>query len=70
MKQRSKHALSAIELVFSAWSMPKSYLEDNWCCSAVEVSVVEWATEAVKSPLIRFVTGKSLVETLQKNNHC
>jgi hypothetical protein len=36
-----KHALSSKEAVFSAWSVLRSYLEDNWRYSAVEGSVVE-----------------------------
>jgi hypothetical protein len=44
--------------VFSAWSMPMSYLEGNWRYSSVENSVVEChpagngvTMEAEKSPL-------------------
>jgi hypothetical protein len=35
-----KHA-STIEAVFLAWSLPRSYLEDNWHYSSVEDLVVE-----------------------------
>jgi hypothetical protein len=41
MQRRGKRTSSTIEVVFSAWSMPRSYLEDNWRYSAVEGSVVE-----------------------------
>jgi hypothetical protein len=40
-QRRDKHASSTIQAVFSAWCVPKSYLEDNWRYSAVEDSVVE-----------------------------
>jgi hypothetical protein len=33
-------------------------------------SVSHWATEAEESPLLRFVTRKRLVKTLQRNSHC
>jgi hypothetical protein len=63
--------------VFSAWSMPRYYLEDNWRYSSVEGSGAEYqpagnvmTTEAEESPLLRFVTRKCLVKTLQRNSHC
>jgi hypothetical protein len=34
------------------------------------LNVNQWATEAEESPLLRFVTRKRLVKTLQMNNHC
>jgi hypothetical protein len=33
-------------------------------------SVNQRATEAEESPLLRFVTRKRLMKTLQKNSHC
>jgi hypothetical protein len=33
-------------------------------------SVNQRATEAEESPLLRFVTKKRLVKTLQRNSHC
>jgi hypothetical protein len=42
MQRHGKHALSTIEVMFSAWSVPRSYLECNWHYSVVEGSVVEW----------------------------
>jgi hypothetical protein len=63
--------------VFSAWSVPKSHPEDNWPYSSVDLSAVECkpagngvATEAEESPLLRFVTRKRPVKTLQRNSHC
>jgi hypothetical protein len=49
--------------------------EKRWCCSFVELRVHLWnvnqqATEAEESPLLRFVTRKRLVKTLQRNSHC
>jgi hypothetical protein len=41
MQRRGKHASSTIEVVFSAWSVPRSYLEDNWRYSVIEGSAVE-----------------------------
>jgi hypothetical protein len=38
LQRRGKHVSSRIEAVFSAWSLPKGYLEDNWHYSAVEGS--------------------------------
>jgi hypothetical protein len=32
---RSIHACSNRRTVFSMWSVPRSYLEDSWCCSSV-----------------------------------
>jgi hypothetical protein len=29
-QQRRKHVSSTLEAVFSAWFVPRSYLEDNW----------------------------------------
>jgi hypothetical protein len=40
-QRRGKHASSTIETVFSAWSVSRNYLEDNWLYSAVEGSAVE-----------------------------
>jgi hypothetical protein len=40
MQWCSKHA-STIEAVFSAWFVPRSYIEDNWRYNAVEGSIVE-----------------------------
>jgi hypothetical protein len=40
MQWCGKHA-STIEAVFYAWSVPRSYLEENWRYSAVEGSAVE-----------------------------
>jgi hypothetical protein len=42
MQWRGKQASSAIEAVFSAWSMLRSYLEDNWLYSSDEGSIVEY----------------------------
>jgi hypothetical protein len=57
--------------------MPRSYLADNWRYSLVESSGVERqpaesgvTTEAEETPWLKFVTGKRLVKTLQKNSHC
>jgi hypothetical protein len=41
MQRRFKHAFPTIALVFSEWSVPKSYLEGNWRYRAVEGSAVE-----------------------------
>jgi hypothetical protein len=41
MQRRGKHASSTKETVFSAGSVPSSYLEDNWRYKAVEGSIVE-----------------------------
>jgi hypothetical protein len=37
----SEQTFSTTEAVFSAWSVPRCYLEDNWRYRAVEGSVVE-----------------------------
>jgi hypothetical protein len=68
-QRRCKHASSTIEAVFFAWSVPRSYLEDNWRYKAVELkvhlwNVNQWAPEAEESPLLRFITRKCLVNTL------
>jgi hypothetical protein len=41
MHRRGKYTSSTIEAVFSALSLPRNYLEDNWCYSGVEGSVLE-----------------------------
>jgi hypothetical protein len=41
LQLRGKHSSSTIEAVVSAWSLPRSYLEDNCRCSAVEGSAVK-----------------------------
>jgi hypothetical protein len=41
VQRRGKHDSPRIEAVFSTWSVPRSYLEDNWRYSAVEGSAVE-----------------------------
>jgi hypothetical protein len=69
MQWFGKHA-TTIETVFSAWSVARSYPEDNRRYKADEGSVVERATEAEKSPLLTFVTRKRLVKTLQMNSLC
>jgi hypothetical protein len=33
-------------------------------------SVNQWPTEMEESPLLRFITRKHLVKTLQRNSHC
>jgi hypothetical protein len=30
MQRRGKHSSTKIEAVFSMWSIPRGYLEDNW----------------------------------------
>jgi hypothetical protein len=41
LQRCGKHASSKLEAVFSARSVPRCYLEDNWRYSAVEGSIVE-----------------------------
>jgi hypothetical protein len=59
--------------VFSAFSVPKSYLEENWRYSSAAGHSPEGNdlnTEAGESSLVIFGTRKRPVETLQMNSHC
>jgi hypothetical protein len=71
--RRGKHTSTTIEGLFSALSVPRSYLEDNWTYSSVagySPNSNDVRTEAGESSLLKFVTRKRLVETLQRNGHC
>jgi hypothetical protein len=73
MQRRSKHASSTVEAVFSVWSLPRSYHEDNRRYKELSVqlwSINQRATEAEESALLRFVTRKLLVKTSQRNSPC
>jgi hypothetical protein len=41
MQRRDKHLSSTVVFVFSALSLPRSYLEGSWNYSAAESSVLE-----------------------------
>jgi hypothetical protein len=76
MQRCSKHLYNNRGTVFSVCSVPRSYLEDNWHYGSVESSGAECSpagngvtTEDEESPLLRFVTRKHLVKTLQRDNH-
>jgi hypothetical protein len=72
-QRRGRNDSSTIEVVFSAWSVPTNYLEDNWRYRQLRIqlwNVNQWATEAEETPLLRFVTRKRLVKTLQRHSHC
>jgi hypothetical protein len=59
--------------VFSAWSVPRSYLEGNWRYNVVTGYSPEsngMSEEAEECPLLRFLTMKYLVKTSQRNSHC
>jgi hypothetical protein len=58
--------------VFSAWSMPRSYLEDNWRYSPVGSSVVRYSpdsndvsTEDEESPLLQVVARERQMKIQQ-----
>jgi hypothetical protein len=74
MQQRGKHASSTIErLCFLPDPCREVILKTVG--ARVELTVQLWsvdqrATEAEESPLLRFVTKKRLVKTLQRNSHC
>jgi hypothetical protein len=71
MQQRCKNAFPTIKAVFSAWSVPRIFLEDSWRYNAVGVqlwSVNQRATEPEEYPLLRFVARKRLVKTQQRNS--
>jgi hypothetical protein len=55
--------------VFSAWSMPRSYFENNWRYSSAVVGYSpdtnDVSTEGQESPLLEAVTTKRLVETVR-----
>jgi hypothetical protein len=57
--------------VFFMWSVPRSYLEDNWRYSAVagySPDSNDVSKEAEESSLLGFVTRKRLVKTLHRNS--
>jgi hypothetical protein len=52
--------VSTTETVFSAWSLPRSYLEDNEHYKELRVqlwSVNQQATEAEETPSLKFLPG-------------
>jgi hypothetical protein len=77
MQWCGKHTFTTIEGLFSAWSMPRNYLEDIWRYSSFGSSGAQHqpegkgvSSEAEESPLSKFVTRKRLVKTLLRNSHC
>jgi hypothetical protein len=54
-------------------AMQKNCLEDNWRYSSVAGCSPDSSgvsTEAENTQLLRFVSRKRLVKTLQRNSHC
>jgi hypothetical protein len=74
MQQRGKHASSTIKrLCFLRGPCQGVILKTVGATVQWRVqlwSVKQRATEAEESPLLRFVTRKRLVKTLQSNSHC
>jgi hypothetical protein len=59
MQRHGKHGSTTIEGLFSAWSVPRSYLEGNWHYSSV---VNQQETEAEESPLLKIFTSENIAE--------
>jgi hypothetical protein len=70
IQQRGKHNNRGA--VFSAWAMPRSYLEGNWRYNSVAGYSPDsngLSTEAGESSLFEFVIGKRLVKKLYRSRH-